>query len=329
MKCHNSKLNLISKILKPMKTHFKILLSLLLFCDAAYAQIPTNGLIGYYAFSNNCHDSINANNLTNNGITYTTDRFGRTFHAALLNGASYAFTNSAYVLDSFSVSAWCNPSVLPTNGIVWANGNTNYDGAAVIINAGHGPGSGRNLNFYFGNSGYSTHVDTLHSTNQWVHTVLTYVGGHYQFWVNDTLIDSAYLVMNPITTPFLVGASYLSPNYQEFFTGAIDDIRIYNRPVNPAEIYELYHESLVAVPQIIPEKAISLYPNPTGNMMAINAAAVINSINICNTQGRLISKTNVMAKAININMEALPAGTYFVVINFEDGSQQTKKFVKQ
>jgi hypothetical protein len=312
-----------------MKNLLQFILFFIVSSGSLFAQIPTNGLVAFYAFSNNCHDSINANNLTNYGLTFTTDRFGRTYHAALLNGSSYALTNNAYLLDTFSVSAWCNPSVLPMTGIVWANGSTNWDGAAVLISAGYGLGSGNNVNFYFGNSGYSTKVDTLHNTNQWVHTVLTYIGGHYQFWVNDVLIDSAYLVMNTPTSPFLVGASYLAPNYQEYFQGAIDDIRIYNRAVNSTEVYELYHESLDEVPQVSSTKNITIYPNPADNYFAVNSSAEIQSIFICNLLGQVIFRTNVTAKSVNINTTTLPSGTYFVEIVFEDDSKEIRKIVKQ
>lgn len=41
----------------------------------AFAQVPTNGLVGYYPFTGNAnHLSGNANNGTVNGATLTADR---------------------------------------------------------------------------------------------------------------------------------------------------------------------------------------------------------------------------------------------------------------
>lgn len=55
----------------------------------AFAQIPTNGLIGHWDFSGNANDiSGNGNDGTVSGATLTPDRFGNANSAYLFNGST-------------------------------------------------------------------------------------------------------------------------------------------------------------------------------------------------------------------------------------------------
>ena len=53
------------------------------------SYVPTNGLVGYWPFNGNANDeSGNGNNLTINGPTLTTDRFGNSNNAYLFQGVA-------------------------------------------------------------------------------------------------------------------------------------------------------------------------------------------------------------------------------------------------
>jgi hypothetical protein len=76
------------------------------------AQIPSNGLVGYYPFSGNANDfSGNNNNGTVNGATLTSDRFGKLNSAYSFNGLgnsiSIPHNNTMFdFTDSMSISIW-------------------------------------------------------------------------------------------------------------------------------------------------------------------------------------------------------------------------------
>ena len=58
-------------------------------CVLSQAQIPTNGLVGYWPFNGNANDeSGNGHNGTVNGATLTSDRFGRCNAAYYFDGAA-------------------------------------------------------------------------------------------------------------------------------------------------------------------------------------------------------------------------------------------------
>ena len=67
----------------------KILLALLFISSIAFAQHPTNGLIGEYSFTGgSLADGVNSNNFTQTGTTLTTvgNRFVSANDAVNLNG---------------------------------------------------------------------------------------------------------------------------------------------------------------------------------------------------------------------------------------------------
>src|SRR4249920_1922327 len=91
-----------------------ILLALIILNQGVFAQIPgyvpTNGLTGYWPFTNNANDlTVNAYNGTVNGASLTTDRFGSVNSAYSFNGTSdFISTPYAGILGSNAraVSFW-------------------------------------------------------------------------------------------------------------------------------------------------------------------------------------------------------------------------------
>ncbi len=76
----------------------------------AFAQIPTNGLVGYWPFNGNANDeSGNSHNGTVTGAVLTSDRYGENNGAYYFDGTSdYIYiTNSSLVSGSYvSISMW-------------------------------------------------------------------------------------------------------------------------------------------------------------------------------------------------------------------------------
>ena len=109
-----------------------------------FAQIPTDGLVGYYPFNGNANDeSTNSNNGTVNGATLTTDRFGNVNSAYSFDGVDDNISISTLALTNvtnYSVSGWfqktsssenkegsifCSNDPLSVNGLRLHIGTTN------------------------------------------------------------------------------------------------------------------------------------------------------------------------------------------------------------
>ena len=78
----------------------------------AFAQIPVNGLVGYWPFNGNANDeSGNGNNGMAHNVGLTKDRFGELNSAYSFNGIdTYIELPSSALFDTekFSVSIWVN-----------------------------------------------------------------------------------------------------------------------------------------------------------------------------------------------------------------------------
>ena len=69
----------------------------------------------------------------------------------------------------------------------------------------------------------------------WTHVALTYNGSQLRLYVNGVQVASgaASGAIQSSTSPLWIGGNQ---PYGEYFKGLIDDVRVYNRALTPAEI---------------------------------------------------------------------------------------------
>jgi hypothetical protein len=220
----------------------------------SHAQV-TNGLAARYEFTfGSLLDKTGNTTATNTGATLATDRFGRANCAYYFDGSSYIVVphTSAIDLDQmgeYSIAFWVNPDVVSTGGLAamvtkW-NGSTNEQYGAWQNNDGVTVGT-RTVNAVGLTSPSTLQVGT------WTHIVCTYevATGLQKIYANGTEIYTATLSTSinacTATTSLSFGAQYndangsgASPN--RFFSGALDDISIYNRALSATEVGTLYN----------------------------------------------------------------------------------------
>lgn len=95
--------------------------------------------------------------------------------------------------------------------------------------------------------------------------------------------------------------------------------------------FELIVEEILSTNDITLPNAIVLYPNPTNGQVNIknNTNTVINTINIIDVNGRLVSAFNNNSSVLtSFNMATLASGIYFIQINTAEGNL-VKRIVKQ
>jgi Concanavalin A-like lectin/glucanases superfamily/Secretion system C-terminal sorting domain len=236
---------------------------------ALYGSL-SNGLVAYYPFNGNVNtngdvidESGNAikNNGKNNGAILTTDRFGNANSAYEFNGTSSNITFAKLPttdINNMSVSLWMKPTDLNQVGIALNYGNDNgsnqtnnsdlvADGFAIgIANGATGTvgGSGNKLQFLHCGISLFPGNYTFLDVKQWVHVVIIRESSSSKIYVNG-ILTATYTNPIRIPTAFIIG----SATGIRYFKGAIDDIRIYNRAINDAEVKELYgslNDGLVA-----------------------------------------------------------------------------------
>lgn len=216
-----------------MKT-IKAIIIILFFGSILHAQGP----VASYGFNENAGTSVSDasgnNNVGNVGTTtWTAGKYG--------NALSFNGTNSKVVINNSTVlqlnlkitlEAWVYPTVV--NGAyrdAVVKGGEDYYLSATTQPSGMA-GGGSHL-------ASGAWVDVLSTNplpvNTWSHVCVTADGSMVRFWVNGVQ-TSAKVQSSPMqvsTKPLEIGGDGV---YGQYFTGKIDEVRIYNRALTQAEI---------------------------------------------------------------------------------------------
>jgi hypothetical protein len=213
-------------------------------CEQGTPCFLTQGLDAYYAFDGNTDDSSgHGHHAASFNTTLTTDRFGHPNSACAFDGLSGYLTASGIPIhtnNAFSWAMWIkcdNPNVhRPIMHRALAMGDNQHSPSLWTD-----PGSSMSFSTYAIGPGGSA-VDTPPGalpTGQWRHFVGTSsANGTRRVYLDGALVASG-------TSPsygqplelLLIGRD---PVARWYFTGALDDIRIYNRELSAAEVLALY-----------------------------------------------------------------------------------------
>jgi hypothetical protein len=208
--------------------------------DNEIASFTDKGLVAYYPFDGNANDeSGNGNNGTVHGATLTSDRCGNPAKAYLFNGTdSYIEIDHSASLNfhqQMSISFWAK-----------FNSSAPYYFPYHIIEKGDTWGIGlREGDINWGvttDSGYFNTWTQNFEFNKFYYLAMTYDGSMVSTYVDGqlkTTTPAGGLIKSNIDNVFI---SKYPPGGDYYFDGTLDDIRIYNRKLEPGEISGLYNE---------------------------------------------------------------------------------------
>jgi len=336
------------------------LLAILALSINAFAQIPTNGLVGYWPFNGNANDeSGNGHNGTVTGSVLTTDRHGTNNGAYYFDGNNdYIYiTNSSLVTGNYvSISLWVYTNG-PVDGFPIISGNQNEyniyihnDSVIVWIMTNTPTPPSPNTSFWTDN-GFLPY-------NQWDHIVLNYDGSNLKMYVNNILsqsIPATGQIWSPQADYLAFGKYFLngSPSGTQSYKGKLDDVRIYNRGLNETEISALYNEGLcyqtITVTDTLIINAnftgfnpvtyantIKIYPNPTYDHITIDFGSNYSTMNgytlkITNSLSQIVYTTPVTQQQTTVNLSTWTGkGIYFVhLIDAQSNTIDIRKIVLQ
>jgi hypothetical protein len=218
----------------------------------------TTGLIAYYPFNGNADDaSGNNNHGTVFGATLVADKDGNQNSAYSFNGINnYIRTNDSSSLSlngDFSISLWFYD--IPDSQLYHtflgkrSGGNWSYN-LATSINTNGVPSE---LNKIFTGRRYNNGAqqeyrfsNTTFNFNIWQHVVLTVQNNTITFYKNGVNMGTNSNG-NQFTLPMInqnvgltIGNNGSTTGTGEWMNGKLDEIRIYNRVLNTAEINYLF-----------------------------------------------------------------------------------------
>jgi len=311
--------------------------SLFLLSLTTMAQISNHNLIGYYPFNGNANDSTaNAFHGTVYGAQLTTDRFGNPNSAYLFDGVSnYIQLSSDFDVLPRSVSFWFNTFTIgSTLGFVYCSDNP------ALVNGLTNFG----VQYYnFEDSWWST-VSIVNrfgsiSPNSWHHGVIVVDSNFTNKYIDGNLIYSdsltSFYSSAAGTNEAIIGANRYTTG--EFFNGMIDDVRIYNRVLEPCEITALYNENicfvhitvtdtliinanLTGLSPVTYKNSIKIYPNPTNDHITIDNGANFstiagNTIMIMNSLSQVVFQSAINTQYFIVDLSTWTGnGVYFVHI---------------
>jgi hypothetical protein len=197
------------------------------------------GLVAAYGFNEGTGTSSADASGTGNGATIsgaawaTAGRFGRALSFDGVNDlVTVADASSLDFTTGMTLEAWVNPSALSgwrtailkeaTGGLAYAlYAHDNAPRPAVTVNV-----AGRDHS-----SGGSAQLPL----NTWTHLAATFDGATLRLFVNGVQVGSGALGGSLLTS---TGALRIGGNavWGEYFSGLIDEVRIYNRALTAAEI---------------------------------------------------------------------------------------------
>lgn len=249
-------------------------------------------LVASYPFDGNALDITgNGHDGTVMGATPAPDRFGNPNGAYQFDGVNdWIRLAGSFNDNAGTVSAWIYMADMTTPNPVFSGRDTTMNGIAVemTVDPNTGPdasrlsyglderdcvGGGCNVYFEIG--------DPQLSANYWHHVAMT----------SDGTEVTLYLDCAPITTYFgncgdggglwfddlcqdvvyMIGR-HKRPLSEHFFTGVIDDVRIYDCALTASEIAGIC-EFNTALPTAFVQPEVRVYPNPTNGQITVSGFA--------------------------------------------------------
>ena len=215
------------------------------------------GLVGHWTFDGSdiswqTHKALDKSGQNNTGTinnmsTTTSPTIGRLGQALRFDGINDSVAGPNFSAATTTIGVWFKPSRSAAEGNYFAGlagvpGHNTYShnsslylnytsGVAKLWGIANANGSGPTFNIT-----YPFQKDT------WYFATLTVETGIYKVYVNGVIIGSGDpSALEILSNPFYIGSGRANPGPQDFFAGAIDDVRIYDRALSPQEVKQLYN----------------------------------------------------------------------------------------
>jgi hypothetical protein len=223
-----------------------------------------SGLVAAYSFeegsgANAADTSGNNNTGSLQGATWTTQ--GKFGNALVFNGAGWVTVNDANALalsTGMTLEAWVYPTATPTN---WSTVMLKEQPGALIYALYAGSPSNRPGTYLFTSAEQGLDGTTALPLNTWSHLAGTYDGTALRLYVNGTQVASKAVsgIIASSSGALRIGGNNV---WGEYFNGSIDEVRIYNRALNQAEIQQDMNTPIPPPPPPPPPSEVGQWTGP-------------------------------------------------------------------
>jgi len=209
---------------------------------------PVASLAARYLLDSNAVDAVSGQTGILNGGTFVADRFGAPGKALQFNGTSdYAIISRPNSMD-WTMAYWVKTSTAGSAGSQWWSGEGIVDGEVGGVVDDFGTSLlGNKVAFGVGNPDTTITSTTTINDGAWHHVAATRSAssGLMQLYVDGALQASAIGPLGPKTSaPNLRLGSLQTGVSEGYFAGALDDVQIFDRVLNAAEIGDVMNQSV-------------------------------------------------------------------------------------
>lgn len=272
---------------------------------AWYKLDETSGTTASDSSGNGYNGIYNNNPTLGQNSLITSDTTGK---SVLFNGTnqnvSEATANFRSGDTSGSISVWFNTSNTTQSNTIFSSYGTNQYGVQIFIASGgqiqlwqisndggniNGPGANPNVN------NGETH-----------HLVITSNGSEYEFYLDGVSVwsggDGDWLGDTPNRTHFSLGSLVEYGAAAQFFDGTLDDIVLFDRPLTPLEVQNIYNKSVDTTNLTYSQYVNTLAPlawyklDETSGTTATDSA---NGYNGTYTNGPVLAQNSLIAAGVN------------------------------
>ena len=193
-------------------------------------------LIAWYKFENNAQDSSGNNyHGTNFGATFSAGKIGQALNLDNSDYVNFGTNPSIKGKGAFTIAAWVKTS---SNGVIIQQRNGGFNGEyQVQVKNGK-------TNFWeYGDLQYGFNINSIKTLNDnnWHHVVgVRESDGTGRIYIDGSLDSSQYKPPRTLANLIVyVGADMR--DRKDYFSGLIDEVRIYNRALSGQEVLDLYN----------------------------------------------------------------------------------------
>jgi hypothetical protein len=286
-------------------------------------------LIAHYPLDGHANDeSGEEHHGTIYGATSAPDRNGNTNSAFQFDGQD----------DYIDLGDWINGGA--TTITFWARWDA-FHNYSRIVDLGNGSSSDNIIVSNYQQGGrlfwqvYSTSTQSLTSTdniltpNRWdFYAVTVDEAGLFKMYQNAILVaENTGVVPRQLNrTEQFIGKSNFSQD--GYFQGLIDDVRIYNKALDEAEVATVNNSVPTNNGSIIPINNTKVYPIPANDELTVELNnSEISIISIFDSKGRMIKRYNNVKGKYQLNVSNLQKGVYYLHITSGSGTS-TQKIIK-
>ncbi len=316
----------------------KILSTLALcFCMSLIAQIPQNGLQGYYKLDGNDYANYSDQNSvpldpypTGGFLLPAQNRYGEPDMALKLIN-QFLDTQSEPSIYDFSAEnmmSLCVWMKIDETVIDWTGLLNNWAGFDI---GGYFLGITPNQEIRW-NINVDPPIDSPPvMTGSWMHLAAVYDGDTAYLYIDGNLLAQRVYGSNLLTSvyPFTVGTQANVPD--NIFPGVLDDILIYNRALSGQEVLDIV-QALSIDDMGAFERGVRLGPNPTIGPVALSynsGLGQIISFEVYDLKGTLVLDGTLQGSGHQMDISNYASGVYTFEFTTADGQTIQKKIIKR